>query len=103
VVGLALGISFARTHKLLSKGIVVSSAAGRKLKLTAKIAHGTLTVALKSVAAKVKVTIAYPAVAVGKALAGKVKRRKVKTLAFAIRATNAHHHTTRLTLRLKPR
>jgi hypothetical protein len=65
-----------------------------------------LTITLGAAAAKAQVTIASPELSASKSLAKKVKkskagkRHKPVKLSFKLAATDAHHTTTRLTLKL---
>jgi hypothetical protein len=97
------GISLAREHKLLSKGIAVRSVAGRKLEFSAKVVHGALGITLTHAAAKLKLTIAYPALVVSQTLAREAAHGKVKTLKFTLDVTDTSGHTTKLTLKTKPK
>jgi hypothetical protein len=95
------GLSFAATKRSLAKGIAVN---GKHSGFTYTVKHGTLTIKLKSTESKVKVTIAGPGpgLAATATLAGKVKHHEVGKLRFAITATDAHHTSTSLALKLSP-
>jgi hypothetical protein len=103
VLKLPRGISLAREHKLLSKGIAVRSVAGGKLEFSAKVVHGALSITLTQAAAKLKLTIAYPTLVVSQTLAREAAHGKVKTLTFTLDATDTSGHTTKLTLKTKPK
>jgi DNA-binding beta-propeller fold protein YncE len=97
------GISLSRVHKLLSKGIAVRSVAGGKLEFLAKVAHGALTITLAQAAAKLKLVIAFPALVVSQTLAREAAHGKVKTLTFKLDVTDTSGHTTKFTLKAKPK
>jgi hypothetical protein len=101
VVSLPSGLAFSRSARSLTKGIVVKGANGRTLRFRAKVSHGVLTITLSSAQTKAQITIAYPAISVSASLETKVKRRKVRTLAIAIRAIDKSNTSTRITLRTK--
>ena len=101
-VSLPRGLSFAHRARSLAKGIVVKSA-GKRVKFKARVAHGTLTITLNRVAAKVTVTIVRPAISAGNGLASKVQRHKIKRLSLGFRLTDAAKRQTRLTAKLNVR
>ena len=103
VLKLPRGISLAREHKLLSKGIAVRSVAGGKRQFSAKVVHGALRITLTQAAAKLKLTIAYPALVVSQKLAREAAHGKVKKLTFTLDVTDTRGHTTKLTLKTKPK
>ena len=97
------GISLSREHKLLSKGIAIRSIAGVKLEFFAKVVHRALSITLTQAAAQLKLTIAYPALVVSQTLAREAARGKVKTLTFKLDVTDTSGHTTKFTLKTKPK
>ena len=105
-VSLPGGLSFSSKKKSLAHDITLKGANGKRLKFTAKLSHGVLTFTLGAAAAKAQVTIASPELSASKSLAKKVKkskagkRHKPVKLSFKLAATDAHHTTTRLTLKL---
>jgi DNA-binding beta-propeller fold protein YncE len=105
-VSLPGGLSFSSKKKSLAHDITLKGANGKRLKFTAKLSHGVLTITLGAAAAKAQVTIASPELSASKSLAKKVKkskagkRHKPVKLSFKLAATDAHHTTTRLTLKL---
>jgi WD40-like Beta Propeller Repeat len=100
-IGLPKGLGFSSSKKNLAKGINVKGSGAKKLKFTAKVSRGKLTITLKTAASNVRATISNPAIGVSRALAGNVKRRKVKTLHVTVTAADTGHRTTRLTLKLR--
>jgi subtilase family serine protease len=101
IVSLPSGLSFAKSSKSLAKGIVVKGANGKKVKVTLSVKRGKLTITLKTAVTKATITISAPAIGVSSSLAGKVHKGKVKNLSIGIKATDASHKTTALTLKLK--
>jgi hypothetical protein len=100
-IGLPKGLGFSSSKKNLAKGINVKGSGAKKLKFTAKVSRGKLTITLKTAASNAGVTISNPEIGVSKALAGNVKRHKVKALHVTVAATDSGHRTTRLTLKLR--
>lgn len=102
VVGLPKGLSFTKSKRSLAKGLIVKGSNGKKLKFTAKVSRGTLTITLKTAARSARITIANPAITVAASLAGNVKKHKVKSLTVILKTTDSSHRTVRLTVKLKP-
>jgi hypothetical protein len=103
-VTLPTGLAFVRSIKTLTKAISIGSADGRPLKFAVTLKHGKLTIELKSPQgseSETGVTILSKGLEVAKTLAGKVKRRVVRTLTVTIGAVNVNHLTTALALKLK--
>ncbi len=74
------------------------------MKFAVTLEHGKLTIELKSPqgsGSETGVTILSKGLEVARTLAGKVKRRKVRTLTVRIGAVNVNHLTTALALKLK--
>jgi len=82
------------------KRIVVKGANGKRLKFTAKVSKGRLTITLEKAASKVSVTIASPSISVSKRLAARVKAKKAKSTTFTVRVTDIGHMRTKLRLKL---
>jgi hypothetical protein len=100
-IALPNGLAFSSSQKNLANGILVKAGA-KLLKFAAKVAHGRLTITLKTSVSSAQFTLSSPAIAVSKTLAKQVKGKKVKTLSVLVTATDTHHTTTRTTLKLKP-
>jgi hypothetical protein len=73
---------------------------GGKAKSVA-IKHGRLVITLKKAAGKLTITASGPLVSESKSLQTKVKKHKTKTLRFAVKATDAKHTSTTVTLKLR--
>jgi hypothetical protein len=101
-IGLPKGLGFSGSRKNLANGINVKGSGAQKLKFTAKVSHGKLTITLKAVASSVRVTISSPAIGVSRALAANVTHHKVKSLHVTVTAADTGHRSTRLTLKLSP-
>jgi Tol biopolymer transport system component len=99
-IALPKGLGFSTSKKRLPKEINVKGSSGKKLKFTAKVSHGKLTITLRTAASSLQTTIVSPAINVSKTLADKVKHHKIKTLRVAVTAVDAGHTTNRLTLKL---
>jgi hypothetical protein len=93
------GISFTHKTARLTRGISIKTPSGRRLKFTAKVSHGMLTITLAATASIVQVRIAKSAIAVTKTLARKAKHKQVKKLSFGLRVTDSAKTTTKLTLK----
>jgi hypothetical protein len=100
-IGLPKGLGFSTSKKNLAKGISVKSSGAKKLKSTAKLSHGTLTITLRTAASSVQATVSSPAITVSRTLAANVKHHKVATLQVTVTATDTGHRTTRLTLKAR--
>ncbi len=101
MIGLPGGLTFSKSAKSLSKGIAVKGPGGQNDRFKATVRHRVLTITLSSSQPRAQVTIAYPAIGVSSSLAGKVKRHKVKTSTFVVKAIDTSHDTTRLTIESK--
>jgi hypothetical protein len=101
-IGLPKGLEFSTSKENLAKGINVKGSGATRLKSTAKVSHGKLTITLKIAASSIRVTISSPAIGVSRTLAGNVEHHKVKTLRVAVTAADTGHRTTRFTLKLSP-
>jgi subtilase family serine protease len=99
VVGLPGGMRFSSSARDLGKRIIVTAPGGRRLRFTARVSHGALTITLASPAAKLQVTIEAPAIGVSQALATRVADKRVRTLRVVVKATDSGRHTTRLVLK----
>jgi hypothetical protein len=97
-VGLPKGMSFSSRAKHLTKGVSVTGRRGKRLKFTASVRHGVLTITLKAGATSVQIRIVNPAIAASGSLASKVKRRRLHALAVVVRATDASRTSTRFVL-----
>jgi hypothetical protein len=93
IVALPVGLRLSSSRRHLVKGIV-AKVGGRRLKLTAQVRHGRLTIKFKTPAVKVRFTIARPAITVSKKLAHRVKIRIVKGLLISVAVTGTSHQTT---------
>ena len=102
-VRLSRGLGFAKARRRLLAGISLRGSGAKKLKIRAGLSHGVLTIALRKPAGRVKVTIAHPAILVGRALAAKVRRGKAKRLRVNVEATATGGKGTRLRLSLRPK
>jgi subtilase family serine protease len=94
------GLAFSNKPRLLNKGVKIK--AGKKAAaFAATVKKGVLAITLKKTAKKVTVTIGRPALTITRSEAGKIKRKKVKTLALTIKTTNAKKktHTQKVTLK----
>ena len=100
-IGLPKGMGFSMSKKTLAKGVRVNSTGAKKLKFTANLGHGKLTITLRTAAASVRATISSPAITVSRTLAANVKRHRVKTLQVTVTAADAGHRTTRITLKAR--
>lgn len=96
-VALPEGMAFSSSRKHLAKGIVVKTS-GRRLKLTAKVSDGKLTIKLNTPAKDLQVTVVRPAITTTTTLARKVKTRHVKTLQIRVTATDMRHETAHIAL-----
>jgi hypothetical protein len=79
VVGLPKGSSFTSNKVHLAAGITVKSLAGKKVKFTVSLAHGRLTLTLKSPQTGVRVTTARRVVLVSPGPAAKIAAHRAKT------------------------
>jgi hypothetical protein len=100
-VSLPKGLSFVGSAKKLTDAITLKGTGGKKLKFTAKRHAGTLTITLATSTSRAQVTIGSAGIAVTRALAERVKEKKVKSLTALLTATDTSHVSTRLTLTLK--
>jgi hypothetical protein len=97
IVALPSGLVFSRSKRDLVKGIV-AKAGEKRLRLTAKVSHGRLTIKFKTPAPKVQFTIANPAITVSKKLAQRIRTTKAATLRIRVGTTSTSHKTTRIAL-----
>jgi hypothetical protein len=101
-VSLPKGLKFSGSGKVLSKHLTVRNSQGGKLKFSAKVKAGVLTVTLGSSITSVHLVIAQPAITASRSLAKGVKQHKVKTLTVTVSAIDVHRVTTRLPARTTP-
>jgi subtilase family serine protease len=87
------GLSFARKAKSLAKGITVKSGS-TKVKFSAMVKRGTLTIAFKSAVTSAYVTLVGPTISISRSEARKIRKHKVKKLTLSIKATDASNKTT---------
>jgi hypothetical protein len=102
-VSLPKGLSFSKRAKSLVKGVAVKGAGGKRLKLTVKLAHGTLTLTLKTAASRAAISISGHALSATSRLAGKVKHKRAGRLQVRLKVTDAGHVTTPIAVSLKPK
>jgi hypothetical protein len=106
-MSLPKGLSFSRARANLAKGSVVRGSRARKVKFSASVRHGVLTITLSSAAPTAEITLESPAVTVSSTLATSVKKeleeRKVGALDFKLRLTDSSRTATGLALDLKPK
>jgi hypothetical protein len=100
-IRLPKGLSILGKPKTLLKRIGLRSSTGKRLKFTASVNGGTLKIKLKTPAARVRITISNPVLAVTKSLARKVAHKHVKSLSLAVKTTSATNITTQLTLKAR--
>ncbi len=94
------GVGFARKSKSLSKGISVRSGA-KKVKFTARVRHGVLTISFRRSETTVSVTVANPSISVSGSLRSKVRHRRVRNVSVGLRTTDTSNRTTRIVVKLK--
>ena len=97
-VRLSQGLGFSRVRRRLLAGISLRGAGAKRLKFTAAVGHGVLTITLKKPASEVEVAIGRPTITVSRALAGKVDAGKNVKLRVLVTATDTAKTTTHLTL-----
>jgi Putative Ig domain. len=95
------GLTFTGSKKTLAKHILVRGSTHRKVKFTAKVKHGLLTITLSKSQKKATFTIGYPAIHASKTLASKAKHHKVHSLTFSLKAVDSVHKSTKV--KLKPK
>jgi hypothetical protein len=101
-LSLPKGLKFTGSSKLLGKHLTVKDSRGHKLKFSAKVKSGVLTITLRSATSSAHLAIAHPAITASRSLAKRVKQRKVKTLSVTATATDTSHRATRLVGKTKP-
>ncbi|HWF75447.1 MAG TPA: hypothetical protein VG186_19015, partial [Solirubrobacteraceae bacterium] len=101
VVGLPRGLSFSSKAKKLAKGIVVKGASGKRVKFTARVSHGELTVKLAKGQTKMSVAISDADLSESKSLENQVKHKRTRSLSVLVQATNAANTTTGVVAKLK--
>jgi subtilase family serine protease len=84
-------------------GISVSSRHAGKVRFTASVKHGTLTIRLKHTESQVTVTIRFSTLIATNHEIAAVKHGHAKRLRIRVAVTDAHRTTTRLAARVKPR
>lgn len=98
-VALPRGLQFTRSRAT----VTVSGRAGRRVRYTVSLQHGTLVLKLKTAVQQVHVTIGYPRLKAGGSLVADLARRRASRVSFTFRATDALKRTTKLTTKVKPR
>jgi subtilase family serine protease len=88
--------------RFTSSRVLVTGLGGRRIRFHATLAHGRLTITLLGAPRSVTVTVAYPALSTGGALASHL-RRHPETLRLALTVTDAGHHAVPLTVRVRAR
>jgi Pro-kumamolisin, activation domain/Putative Ig domain len=100
VIGLPTGLRFSTNPGRLLNGIVVKAPAGKRLRFTAKLDHGPLTITLTAAAPRPAVAISGDALAVTKRLAQQAART-VTSVSVTITVTNSSHASTRVAPRIR--
>ncbi|MGB0096874.1 MAG: putative Ig domain-containing protein, partial [Solirubrobacteraceae bacterium] len=100
-VGLPGGMRFSSSARVLGKRIIVKGPGGRRLRFTAKVRRGALTIRLASPVAKLQVTIAAPALGATRTFATAVARRRIRSLHVVVKPTDSAGNTTRLVLKIR--
>jgi hypothetical protein len=98
-VGLPAGLEFAARPRQ----VTVSGSGARRLRFRAAVAHGTLTISLRSAAPSVQVSITYGSISATSALVSNVARRRVGRLGLRVTVTDASRGVKRLTAAIRPR
>ncbi|MDQ2758863.1 MAG: protease pro-enzyme activation domain-containing protein [Actinomycetota bacterium] len=103
VIGLPPGSRFdtpGNSGKRLAAAITVIGPNGRRTKFLAKVSRGALSVTLRAPVAKLRLTVAAPAIRLRSGLAAQVAARNVKQIGVVVRAIDAHRQSTRLALKI---
>jgi subtilase family serine protease len=94
------GVSFARRHKPLQKGIKVWNGR-RRASFTTRLRKGILTITFRKTLRRAAITVTRPTLRVSRTGAKQVRRRAVKKLTFSIRTRDARRTTTKIPESLK--
>ncbi|MDQ6807683.1 MAG: putative Ig domain-containing protein [Actinomycetota bacterium] len=100
VIGLPKGLAFAGKTKKLSQGIGVKDPGGKRVKFTAQVSHGELTIKLVTAESSVGVTISHTELSESKGLENRVKHGHVRSLSILVQASNAGNTTTGVVAKL---
>ena len=99
MVGLPAGLRFAGPTRRVT---VTGSGAG-PLRFRGSVAHGTLTIGLRTAAPSVQVSITYASISATSRLVSNFDRRRVGRLALRITVSDAGGGVKRLTAAIRPR
>jgi hypothetical protein len=97
------GVSFSKKAKDLKQDITVYGPDGKRLRSTAKVGAGRLTITLKTPARALEVTITGAELALSRSFVSKLKRRTLKSFAVLVTALDAGGTPTVLRLAFKLR
>jgi subtilase family serine protease len=98
-VGLPSGLSFSKS----SATVTVSGLKVKHLRFTASLQRGTLVLKLKTAAQQVHVTISYPRLKAGGALASDLAHHRSTRVTITVHVTDAARLATKLTSKIRPR
>jgi hypothetical protein len=99
-IGLPKGLGFGRSF---ANGTAVYGPKGKRINgLKLKLSKGVLTITLPKAIARLRITIAPPAIGAGKGLITNVKHKKVRQVLLTLKPTDARGFTSILTPGLKP-
>jgi subtilase family serine protease len=99
-VRLPQGLSFDKSKKTLGKGIVVKHN-GNKVKFSARVKQGVLTITFKATQTSASLNLTRPTITITKSEASKIKHHKVKKLIVRLTTTDASHKSVKFTVTLK--
>lgn len=93
------GLTFARGHRALTRSIRVTSETGRRLRLTASVRRGRLTIRLYKAAPSARTVINTYGLTVARSLARAVRRGQVRRVKIPVSESSLADGTTRFVLR----
>jgi hypothetical protein len=99
VIALPRGLSF--NPRKLASGLRASGPGGSRLRFSAHVRHGALTITLSSAVTKAAVIVGGGALAVTRELAQKVRQHRTKRLTIVTTVTDAKGNPTRFVSRLE--
>jgi hypothetical protein len=97
-IGLTSGLRFSGAHDR-----VRVTAGGRGIGFSSRVIGGRLVLILRVAAGRIRVRISDNVLTASAGLAGRVRRHQRSALGVTVTTTDAGHHTTTSTVRIKPR
>jgi hypothetical protein len=100
---ISLGLTGGLRFRAVRGHVRITTASGRKLAFSFRVAHGRLAVTLRVPAAQVRITVSYSALTTSASLARRVRAHHRSPLKVFATTTDAAGRSTTTTVKVKPR